>query len=97
MIDTASVDALLSTTRAIRRRLDLRRPVDPEVLLDCVRLALQAPAAVNSPPWRFVIITEPEIRRAIAAIYRMAGAERVDEPLRTMPDGAARKVIEEAQ
>lgn len=97
MIDIGNADELLSTTRAVRRRLDLSRPVDPEVLLDCVRLALQAPAAVNSPPWRFVIITEPEKRRAIAEIYRSAGAERVDEPLRTMPSGAERKVVEEAQ
>ena len=46
----------------------------------------------NSPPWRFVIITEPEKRRAVGEIYRSAGAERVDEPLRTMPEGPARKV-----
>lgn len=97
MIDIGNADELLSTTRAVRRRLDLSRPVDPDVLLDCVRLALQAPAAVNSPPWRFVIITEPEKRRAIAEIYRSAGAERVDEPLRTMPSGAERNVVEEAQ
>ena len=97
MIDIGNADELLSTTRAVRRRLDLSRPVDPEVLLDCVRLALQASAAVNSPPWRFVIVTEPEKREAIAEIYRTAGAERVDEPLRTMPYGAERKVVEEAQ
>jgi nitroreductase len=97
MIDIGSTDELLSTTRAVRRRLDLERPVDPKVLLECVRLALQAPAAVNSPPWRFLIITEPEIRREIAEIYRMAGAEHVDEPLRTMPDSAERQVVEEAQ
>ena len=97
MIDIGNADELLSTTRAVRRRLDLSRPVDPDVLLDCVRLALQAPAAVKSPPWRFVIITEPEKRRAIAEIYRSAGAEHVDEPLRTMPSGAERNVVEEAQ
>ena len=93
----ASADELLSTTRAVRRRLDLTRPVDPGLLLQCVRLALQAPAAVNTPPWRFVIITHPGTRRAVGEIYRSAGAEWVDDPLRTMPEGPARKVIEEAQ
>lgn len=97
MIDVASADELLSTTRAVRRRLDLTRPVDPGLLLECVRLALQAPAAVNTPPWRFVIITHPETRRAVGEIYRSAGVEWVDVPLLAMPEGPARKVTEEAQ
>ena len=44
----AVTDRLLSTTRAVRRRLDLKRPVERAVLLDCIRLAQQAPTASNT-------------------------------------------------
>ena len=49
-IDTAATDHLLSTTRAVRRRLDLDRPVEKSVILDCLRLAIQAPTASNPRP-----------------------------------------------
>lgn len=97
MIDVASADELLSTTRAVRRRLDLERPVEPEVLLDCVRLALQAPAAVNSQSWRFVIVTDRATKSALADVYRKAGAVWVDGPLQTMTDGPIKTVTQEAQ
>jgi len=97
VFDLASTDALLSTTRAVRRRLDLDRPVERDVLLECVSLALQAPAAVSAQAWRFVIVTDPATRRGLADIYRKAGAVWVDEPLRTMPEGSVKKVTEEAQ
>ena len=42
-----SVDYVLSTTRAVRKRLDLERPVDPAVIAECLRLASQAPAAAT--------------------------------------------------
>ncbi len=97
MIDVAAADELLSTTRAVRRRLDLERPVEPEVLLDCVRLALQAPAAVNSQSWRFVVVTDQAKKFALAELYRKAGAVWVDVPLQTMVDGPQKTVTEEAQ
>ena len=97
VIDIRAADDLLSTTRAVRRRLDLDRPVEREVLMDCVRLALQAPAALNSQAWRFVIITDSGTRLALADIYRRAGAVKVDSPLRGMPEGPQKKVTEDAQ
>ena len=46
--DLAQTDELLSTTRAVRKRLDLERPVDLDVLLECIDLAQQAgPAATG--------------------------------------------------
>jgi hypothetical protein len=41
----ADAETLLTTTRSVRRKLDLDRPVQPEVIIDCLRIAMQAPAA----------------------------------------------------
>jgi nitroreductase len=68
--DLDQTDGLLSTTRAVRRRLDLSRPVERDVLLDCLRLAQQAPTASNGQTWSFVVVTDAERRRALGALYR---------------------------
>jgi nitroreductase len=70
-----SIDTLLTTTRSVRKRLDLARPLEPEVIRECLELAVQAPTASNSQNWHFVVVTDPEPRQALAAIYRK-GAER---------------------
>ena len=71
-IDLANADLLLSTTRSVRKRLDFERPVEREVLLECLRLAVQAPTASNRQTWRWVIVTEPELKAKIADYYREA-------------------------
>jgi nitroreductase len=63
-------DELLSTTRAVRKRLDLTRPVEREVLLECFELAQQAPTASYSQNWHFVVVTDAEKRAAIAELWR---------------------------
>jgi nitroreductase len=68
-IDLENADLLLSTTRAVRRRLDLERPVPREVILECVRLAVQAPTASNGQTWRWMIVTDAEKRAALADLY----------------------------
>lgn len=65
-----SPDEVLTTTRAVRKRLDLSRPVEPEVIQECLELALQAPTGGNRQGWHFVIVTEPEQRLALAEVYR---------------------------
>ena len=72
--DLDVTDRLLSTTRAVRRRLDLERPVEREVLLDCIRLAQQAPTASNTQRWRWLVVDEGEKRRALAELYRELSA-----------------------
>jgi nitroreductase len=67
-------DELLSTTRAVRRRLDLERPVEREVLEECLRLAQQAPTASYSQNWHFVVVTDAERRAALADLWRRGGA-----------------------
>jgi nitroreductase len=76
--DLTCTDRLLSTTRSVRKRLDFSRPVQPGVLLDCVRLAQQAPSGGNRQGWRWVFVTEPEIKRQLAKIYRDAAGSYFD-------------------
>jgi nitroreductase len=73
-----SIDTLLTTTRSVRKRLDLSRPVEPEVIRECLEIALQAPTASNSQEWQFVVVTDPQQRQALATLYRK-GAERYRE------------------
>lgn len=87
-MDTAAIDHLLSTTRAVRRRLDLDRPVERDVILDCIRLAQQAPTGSNSQGWRWVVVTDPAKREALAQIYRDASADYFASP----PGGAGAEV-----
>lgn len=63
-------DELLSTTRAVRRRLDLTRPVPPELIRECVAAALQAPSGSNNLTMQFVVVTDEAKRAAIGEIYR---------------------------
>src|SRR5947209_7443974 len=73
MILDLSLDELLSTTRCVRRRLDLERPVEREVLEECLRLAQQAPTAGYKEDWHFVVVTDPEKRAALAELWREGG------------------------
>ncbi len=63
-------DQLLSTTRAVRKRLDFSRPVEPEVLRECLEMAMQAPTGSNRQHWHFVIVTDAEKRKGISELYR---------------------------
>ena len=67
--DLNETDRLLSTTRAVRRRLDLERPVEREVILDCIRLSQQAPTASNTQQWRWMVVMDPAKREALGEIY----------------------------
>src|ERR1700681_1937168 len=63
-------DELLSTTRAVRKRLDLTRPVPREGLEECLQLAQQAPTAGYSQKWHFVVVTDAEKRAALGELWR---------------------------
>lgn len=67
--DLATVDRLLTTTRAVRKRLDLERPVPLQVVKECLELALQAPTGSNAQGWRWVVVTDPERRRLLGELY----------------------------
>ena len=95
-VDISAVDELLSTTRAVRKRLDLARPVDRDVILECLQLAMQAPTASNAQDWRWVVITDADKRAAIAEIYRGIGAEYLAQAAATASDPQTRRVYENA-
>jgi len=67
--DTGSFDHILSTTRAVRRRLDLSRPVEPDVIRDCVRLSQQTPTGQDAQGWRWVVVTDEAKRARLGEIY----------------------------
>jgi nitroreductase len=71
--DTAVTDELLATTRSVRKRLDLARPVEPEVIVDCLRVAVQAPTASNTQTWRWLVVSDAAKRAGLAELYRQAG------------------------
>ncbi len=68
--DLIVTDRLLSTTRAVRRRLDLTRPVARELVLDCIRLSQQAPTGSNTQGWGWLLVDDPGKRRSLGEIYR---------------------------
>jgi nitroreductase len=70
--DLEQTDRLLSTTRAVRKRLDLTRPVPREVVFECLQLATQAPSGGNTQPWRWLVVDDPDTRGALADLYRKA-------------------------
>lgn len=71
----AAVDHVLSTTRAVRKRLDLARPVEDRVLFDCIDLAEQSPTGGNQSTRRWLVVRDPAQKKALADLYREAGGE----------------------
>ena len=65
-----SVDEVLSTTRAVRKRLDFEKPVEPEVIKECLESALQSPTGSNSQGWQWLVVTDPGQREALANLYK---------------------------
>jgi nitroreductase len=68
--DLSQTDKLLTTTRAVRKRLDLTKPVPRDVVVDCIRVACQAPAGGNYQRWRWLVVDDPDRRAALAALYK---------------------------
>ncbi len=74
-IDVASVDEALTTTRAVRLRLDLERDVDDQIIYDCIDIAEQAPSGGNQGSRRWVVVRDPAIKAKIAELYMATGGE----------------------
>lgn len=65
-------DELLTTTRSVRRRLDLTRPVPMDLIRQCLTVALQAPSGSNAQRWHWLVVVDPEQRAAIGQLYQRA-------------------------
>lgn len=70
--DLAKVDEVLATARSVRRNLDFERPVERQVILDCINIAAQAPTGLSGESWRFVVVQEASVKAQLAALYRQA-------------------------
>lgn len=79
-MDLATADHLLTTTRSVRKRLDLARPVSPETIEACLEIALQAPTGSNSQGWHFLVVTEAAQKAGLGELYRKAFALYASRP-----------------
>ncbi|HEX4834521.1 MAG TPA: nitroreductase family protein [Trebonia sp.] len=88
-------DELLTTTRSVRKRLDLTRPVPLSLVRECLQVAQQAPSGGNAQQWHWVVITDPQVRAQVGDYYRrstevyLAGREPADEAGQRLRDSAA--------
>lgn len=73
-------DELLTTTRSVRKRLDLTRPVPLELIRECLEVALQAPSASNRQGWQWMVITDESVRQVIGDYYRQAVESYLKSP-----------------
>ena len=76
-----SADQLLSTTRAVRKRLDFDRPISKDVIKECMEMAVQAPSGSNAQGWQFVFVTDADKRAKIGEYYKQAFAPYKDSPM----------------
>ena len=96
-----TIDELLTTTRAVRKRLDLERSVELEVIRECLKVALQAPTGSNQQGWHFVVVTDAAKREALAKLYAKAfdayiGQGSPSSSSRPGPDAQMVRVIDSA-
>ena len=85
-----SADELLTTTRAVRKRLDLNRPVERSLLLECTDIAFQAPTGSNAQGWHFIFVEDPDKKRELAGLYGQGFDPYVNGPAREYAPGDIR-------
>ena len=71
--DLDQVDRLLTTTRSVRKRLDFDRPVEDQVLFDCIDLAEQAPSGGNDASRRWIVVRDEATKQKLGEIYARNG------------------------
>jgi len=69
-LNLITVDKLLTTTRSVRKRLDFSRPVEREIVEECLEIAIQAPTGSNAQGWHFMVVTDEDKRAKIGELYR---------------------------
>jgi nitroreductase len=88
-------DELLTTTRAVRKRLDFDRPVPRELLLECLQVAVQAPTGSNRQGWQFVFVEDASKKRAVAELYGQSWDAYSSLPKPQYPEGDVRAAHQE--
>lgn len=79
LFNLAETDRLLSTTRAVRKRLDMEKPVPDSVLRECLELTQQAPTGSNKQGWRWIVVKDAGKRAALADLYRAGAGDYLKE------------------
>jgi nitroreductase len=96
--DLAQTDRLLKTTKQVRKRLDLTRPVPREILLECIDVASHAPMGGNRERNRWLVIDDPETKKAIAPYYEQVGRPYLDAgSAMTEGDERQQRVVDSAR
>lgn len=91
-----TVDQVLTTTRAVRKRLDLQKPVEREVLMECIEIAHQAPTGSNMQGWRWLFVDDPVKKKALADMYRGNFYPYVNDPNRPRGDHQGERILDSA-
>lgn len=71
-LDVQLCDRLLTTTRSLRKRLDLTKDVPTEIIEECLDIAVQSPTGTNTQKWHFVVVRNSDKRKQVAEIYKKA-------------------------
>ena len=91
-----TADQVLTTTRSVRKRLDLERPVERDVLMECIEIAHQAPTGSNSQGWRWLFVDDPAKKKALAEMYRATFYPYINDPNRPKADAQGERVRDSA-
>jgi nitroreductase len=94
--DLAETDRLLSTTKQVRKRLDLTRPVPYAELLECIEIAGHAPMGGNLERNRWMIIDDAAIKERIATRFAEVGRPYLAANSEIRGDDRSQKVIDSA-
>ena len=97
-----TADEVLTTTRSVRKRLDFEWEVDPTLIEECIDIALQAPTGSNQQGWQWMVISDPDKKKAICDYYAKNFAFYAEQPGRDFGEGDTRterrdKVVSSAQ
>lgn len=95
--DLEMIDRLMTTTKQVRRRLDLDRPVPLELVAECIRIAEHAPMGGNLERNRWLVIDDPDTKAAIARRYAQVGTPYLDQNAALRSDERSTRVIESAR
>ncbi|MBT4521239.1 MAG: nitroreductase family protein [Halieaceae bacterium] len=93
-----SADEVLTTTRSVRKRLDFDRPVEMELIKECLNIALQAPTGSNEQGWHFIVVTDQQKKEKIAAYYQQSFVQYLEgprQPTKLHSDNASMKQTQE--
>ena len=94
--DLAETDRLLTTTKQVRKRLDLTRPVPYDELLECIEIAGHAPMGGNLERNRWIVVDDPELKARIAERFAEVGRPYLAVNSELRGDDRSQKVIDSA-